>query len=157
MLFPKAADLPESIPGDFATDFWNYPMFKGGNPPGTLGYLIQNDHPALAEFPTESHSDWQWQALAHHSRAVVLDGFPGFRPIVQTIDDFERNHRLGTIFEARVGTGSLLVCTIDLPSMPDFPEAAQLTRSLLDYAASSRFAPTATLDGAALRKALHGR
>jgi hypothetical protein len=156
VLFPKAEDLPGSIPGDFATDFWNYPMFKGGNPPGTLGFLIQNHHPALAEFPTDFHSDWQWQTLAHHSRAVVLDKFAGFLPILQTIDNFERNHRLGTIFEAKIGAGSLLVCTIDLPSLPECPEAGQLMRSLLDYAASPHFAPPFTLDGAALRKALHG-
>ena len=87
---------------------------------------------------------------------MILDGFPGLKPIVQTIDDFDRNHRLGTIFEARVGEGRLLVCTIDLPSLKGTPEADALMRSLLDYAASPRFAPTATLDGASLRKAIHG-
>ena len=156
VLFPAAADLPGSIPGDFATDFWNYPMFKGGNPPGTLGYLIQDKHPALGEFPTEFHSDWQWQTLAHHSRTVILDSFPSIQPIVQTIDNFERNHRLGTIFEVKVGKGSLLVCTIDLPSMTDVPEAQQLMQSLLDYASSEKFAPAVAVDGKALRLALHG-
>jgi hypothetical protein len=156
LLFPTAADLPGSIPGDFATDFWNYPMFKGGNPPGTLGYLIQDKHPALAEFPTDFYSHWQWQTLAHHSRTVVLDALASIQPIVQTIDNFERNHRLGTIFEVKVGKGSLLVCTIDLPSIPEVPEAQQLMQSLLDYTSSERFAPAVVVDGKALRSALHG-
>jgi hypothetical protein len=156
LLFPNLNDLKESIPGDFATDFWNYPMFKGGNPPGTLGYLIQDKHPALAEFPTEFHSDWQWQTVAHHSRTVILDDFPDLKPIVQTIDNFERNHRLGTVFEVKIGPGRLLVCTIDLPHLQGEPEARQLMRSLLDYVASTRFDPVATVGATALGKALYG-
>ncbi|MGW8315981.1 MAG: hypothetical protein ACWGNV_10300, partial [Bacteroidales bacterium] len=48
---------------------------------------------------------------------------------------------MGMIFECRVGTGKLLVCTSRLPDITDQPEAAQLYRSLLRYAGSDAFHP----------------
>jgi hypothetical protein len=127
-------------------------MFKKGNPPGTMGLLIQDQHPALAAFPTRFYSEWQWQTLAHHSQAIILDSLAGYRPIVQPIDNFDRNHRLGTIFELKVGYGSLLVCAIDLPGMTNSPEAAQLLSSLEQYTRSPKFAPTREVSPEELRK-----
>ncbi len=157
LLLPKAAEAPNSLPGYFTPDFWCYPMFKKGNPPGTLGLLIQDTHPALASFPTRFYSEWQWQSLAHHSQAIILDSLAGYRPIVQPIDNVERNHRLGTIFELKVGAGRLLVCAIDLPAMPDAPEAAQLLLSLEQYAQSPKFAPAREVSPGELRKLLWGK
>ena len=72
----------------------------------------------LAGFPTEFYSNWQWWDLLNASQSVILDATPAeFRPIVQVIDNFSRNHKLGNVFEARVGKGRLLVCTIDLLSL----------------------------------------
>jgi hypothetical protein len=156
LLLPKPDEAPNSIPGYFTPDFWCYPMFKQGNPPGTMGLLIQDRHPALAEFPTRFYSEWQWQSLAHHSQAIILDSLAGYRPIVQPIDNFDRNHRLGTIFEFQVGAGRLLVCSIDLPAMTDAPEAAQLLLSLETYAQSPRFAPTREISPDDLRHLLRG-
>ena len=35
-------------------------------------------------------------------------------PIVQVIDNFERNHRLGVLLECSVGQGQLLVCSCNV-------------------------------------------
>jgi len=70
------------------------------------------------------------------------------------IDNFERNHKLGLVFETRVGNGALLVCAIDLPGHQDKPEARQLYHSLLRYAASDAFAPATELDIDLLNKML---
>ena len=103
--------------------------------PGTMGLLIDASHPALAAFPTENHSDWQWWDLVMGSRALVLDATPvEFRPIVQDIDNFERNHKLGFLFEARVAKGALLVCTLDLFHKQESPVARQMLHSLMKYA-----------------------
>jgi len=103
--------------------------------PGTMGLLIAASHTALAAFPTETHSNWQWWDLAIGSRALVLDATPAdFRPIVQVIDNFERNHKLGVLFEARVEKGTLLVCTLDLLHKPESPVARQMFQSLTKYA-----------------------
>jgi len=49
------------------------------------------------------------------SKAIILNETPAdFRPIVQVIDNQERNVKLGAIFETRVGAGKLLVCALDL-------------------------------------------
>ena len=154
LLLPEPAKLPESIEGMWASDFWNWGMFKSLSEerhmpvaPGTLGILCDPKHPALADFPTEFHSDWQWFHLLQNSRALILDGMPaGTRPLVQVIDNYERAHRLGVIFEARVGSGRLLVSAIDLMGQQDKPEARQLMHSLLRYMNSNRFEPATEMD-----------
>jgi hypothetical protein len=154
LLLPEPAKLPGSIEGMWASDFWNWGMFKSlaeerhmQVAPGTLGILCDPKHPALADFPTEFHSDWQWFHLLQNSRALILDGMPaGTRPVVQAIDNYERAHRLGVVFEARVGSGRLLVSAIDLVGQQDKPEARQLMHSLLRYMNSSRFEPAAEMD-----------
>ena len=153
LLLPEPAKLTNSAEGFFASDFWCHPMFRNicednkvPPAPGTLGLLIQNKHPALARFPTEFHSDWQWWPMVMSSRAVVLDEAPAsYRPIVQVINNFERNHKLGLLFEARVGRGKILVCCADLPGLQDHPEARQLWASLLVYAGSESFSPSQEL------------
>jgi len=149
--------LPRSLAGAFQPDFCNYALFgKKYNPPGTLGILCNPGHPALAEFPTEFHSNWQWWDLVKKSRPIILDNTPpSFRPLVQIIDNFVRNHKLGIVFEARVGRGRLLVCSIDLDSdLSHRPVARQLLHSLLAYMGSDRFQPGQELDEQVLSKLL---
>jgi len=162
LLLPEPSKLTNAIEGFFASDFWCYPMFrriceekKTPVAPGTLGLLCDPTHPALAQFPTEFHANWQWWSLMTHSRALVLDGTPAdFLPIVQVIDNFERNHKLGLLWETRVGAGRLLVCSIDLPGLADHPEARQLMASLLAYTASDRFKPVPSLRVEQVRRLL---
>jgi len=151
VLIPGDTNWADTVPGGYATDFWNWPMFNGT--PGTMGLLIQPQHPALAAFPTRFHSERQWSYLAHASTPVILTGTPhALRPIVQVIDNYERNEKLGLVFEAAVGTGRLLVCAVDLlgDKLRDRPEARQLLASLLRYAGSPAFAPAVPMDVAAL-------
>ncbi len=145
LLFPAPFKVAKAVPGFFASDFWCYPMFRRGNPPGTLGLLCDPRSPALARFPTESHSNWQWWHILQNSAAFILDEAPvGLYPIVQIIDNFDsdRNHKLGLIFEGNVNGGSLLVCGSDLPSMREDPAACQLFDSLLAYMNSPEFTPS---------------
>ena len=152
--FPDQTQLKEQTVGAlFQTDYWNYRMFKSiceglGRPvsPGTMGLLIDEKHPALAEFPTEFHTNWQWFPIVKQSYPLIMDGTPErLKPIVQVIDNIERNHKLGLLFECKVDEGNLLVCMADLAAVQDKPEARQFYKSLLDYVASSSFAPTSKL------------
>ena len=90
----------------------------------------------------------KWGDVRNRSKAIVLNGAPeGYRPIVQAIDNFERNYRLGIIFETRVGKGRLLVCAIDLDTDIDSRPAARcLRKSLIEYASGSNFNPEFELD-----------
>ncbi|MGD0868749.1 MAG: sugar-binding domain-containing protein [Bryobacteraceae bacterium] len=133
------------LPMRFLPVFWSNGYFN--NQPGTMGILCDPQHPALAGFPTFAHESWQYWELTEGSHAFILDKAPlGFRPIIQVIDDFHRNHRLGAVIEAAVGKGKLLAVSFDLTTALDQrPVARQLLHSLLDYAASDRFAPKQTL------------
>ena len=136
----------------FSSIFWNT-AWTGGQPPHTLGILCDPKHPALAEFPTDPHTNWQWWELIANSQCMILDGLPPkLRPIVQVIDDWFTNRRLGLVFEARVGSGKILVCNIDLHGdLADRPVARQLRRSLVHYMDTSSFSPTVSLDPAQIR------
>ena len=142
-----------TVGGLFQTDYWNYRMFRTicenlDRPvsPGTLGILTDPGHPALADFPTEFHTNWQWFPIIKQSYPMILDRLSDdYRPIVQVIDNVERNHKLGLLFEFKVGNGKLLVCMSDLKAVQDKPEARQFYRSILEYMESSAFAPSYSL------------
>jgi len=141
LLIPDSRSWANTVKGGYATDYWCWPMFN--NTPGTMGLLCDPAHPALAAFPSSFHSERQWSVLCHAATPVILAQAPsGFRPIVQVIDNLERNEKLGLILEAQVGEGSLLICAVDLLSLQQHPEARQLLSSLLGYAASPAFAPS---------------
>ncbi len=155
VLLARPEQLKQSVAMAFQSGFWS-PMFRnkpgrlnplGRETPGTQGILCDPRHPLFRDFPTEYHTNWQWWRLVKHSRAMILDTTPReFRPIVQVIDGFDRNHKLGLVFEARVGRGRLLACSIDLPALQDHPEARQFLAALQNYAASEDFRPTHELD-----------
>lgn len=147
LFFPAKADIKRSIKGNFITDFWCYPMFKKYTPAGTMGILCNPQSPALAKFPTEFHSNWQWWRLVKNTPVVVLDATSKtYRPIIQVVDNFDRNNKLGLLFECKVGKGSLLVSSIPLPSLTDYLEANCLYQSLIDYMQSNAFTPTEIWD-----------
>ncbi|HEV2694489.1 MAG TPA: hypothetical protein VG347_16465 [Verrucomicrobiae bacterium] len=135
--------------------FWNIQMTV--RPPqnrtprfdAMLGLLCDTNHPALAEFPTDKNCDWQWTPLINGVRTVNLSGAPrSLKPIVWAIDDWNRNWKLGVIFECNVGPGLLLVSAINLDGEHGGPGLSQLRRSLLDYMRGDKFHPTATLTSA---------
>jgi hypothetical protein len=140
LFLPRNADLDWwSPPLARVPVFWNAQM--GPTWSRMLGLWCDTNSPALADFPTEANCDWQWTELLRNTRAVNLDHLPkDLQPIVSAIDDWNRNYKLGVIFEARVGKGRLLVCSIDLNGNSS-PVAQQLRRSLLDYMAGDKFQP----------------
>ena len=150
---PEKMNFAQSMPGKFLPVFWS-PVWFPKQIPNTLGILCDPAHPALAGFPTEIHSNWQWYDLLQNSRALNLEETPAdFRPIVQVIDNFARNHKMGNLFEARAGKGKLLACTMDLRSnMERRPAARQMLKSLQDYVASEKFRPGLELPLATLDK-----
>jgi hypothetical protein len=155
LLFPRPEDIRnKSVGGLFIPEFWNYGMFKGISEwmkkpvsPGTLGILTNPDHPIFNSFPTGFHTDWQWFSIIKAGNPLILDNAPaGYKPIVQVIDNLERNHKLGLIFECRAGKGRLLVCMSQLNKLTDRPEAVQLYESIIRYIESDKFDPAVVLN-----------
>ena len=148
LLMPDSSKL--TVGGLFQTDYWNYRMFKTISEnnkksvsPGTLGILCNPEHPIFHGFPTEMHTNWQWFPVIKASHPFMLDNTGrDYRPIVQVIDNIERNHKLGLVFEFAVGKGKLLVCMADLESASSYPEGRAFYRSVLEYMNSKDFAPT---------------
>jgi len=155
---PRDADLDPALSPHLARVpvFWNIQMTV--RPPqnptakfdAMLGLLCDAGSKALAKFPTGMNCDWQWTSIINNVRSVNMNKAPdALRPIVWAIDDWNRNWKLGVIFEARVGDGGenngrLMVSAINLLN-PASPVALQLRRSLLDYMAGNDFNPTAQL------------
>ncbi len=117
-------------------------------PPHTLGFLVDPAHPAFTDFPTESHSNLQWWEIVNKAQVMNLEDFPlSFRPLVQPIDTWFLNRRLGLILETRVGTGKLMLCSADLMGSPDTrPVARQLLHSLTKYMQSASFNPKESVE-----------
>lgn len=179
----KVTRKHSAVEGSFMPTFWNMMLF---NQTGTMGILCQDGHPALSQFPTEFHSNWQWADLLgrfsaaqsfrtagapaeycdemeqlwgdvrNRSKAIVLNDAPeGYRPIVQAIDNYKRNYRLGIIFETKVGAGRLLVCALDLDTdIESRPAAKCLKQSLFDYVSGPDFNPEHELDSKMLKTVL---
>ncbi|MBN1997013.1 beta-galactosidase [candidate division KSB1 bacterium] len=155
LLFPTVESVQDnSVAGLFPPDFWNYGMFKGiseraNKPisPGTLGILTNPEHPLFNGFPTDSHTNWQWWSIIKASFPMILDKTAHhYRPVVQIIDNCERNFKLGLIFEFAVENGRLLICTARLNDMLDIPEAYHLYKSIINYMESDNFEPDYSVD-----------
>lgn len=146
LLFVKPGSVAETdtLKGEYCTDFWCYPMFRSISegagkpiPVGTMGLLIENDHPAFNEFACETYTTAQWYHIVMNSRPMILDHMEQtkhIKPIVRMMDNFERNHNLGLIYEVQCGTGRLFVCHADLLALKEeYPEARCLYNSLVNY------------------------
>lgn len=136
-----------SVQVGFSSIFWNT-AWTNGQPPHTLGILCNPKHPALADFPTEYYSNWQWWDAMSHSNAILLSDFsPDLIPIVRIIDDWFTNRPLALIFEARVGKGKIIVAGVDLiTDSKKRPEARQLLFSLKKYMVDKFFIPTTAIE-----------
>jgi beta-galactosidase len=134
--------------------FWNRLMNPGRT--WMLGLWCDTKHPALAGFPTESNCDWQWTDLLARTHALKIDALPHtLQPIVQAIDDWNRNFRLAMLYECSVGPGKLMVSSLDLNST--HPGAISLRRSVLDHMASPGFKPATAVTEAEMNKWLEVR
>jgi beta-galactosidase len=154
---PKNSELDWfSPPLDTLPVFWNRQMGPAWG--RMLGLWIDGDPTelksrALAGFPTFSGFDWQWAEVIRNVRAVNLDRLsPDLEPVVWAIDDWNRNYKLGVIFECAVGQGKLLVSAIDVTKPDDRnPVLQQLRHSLINYVNSDCFQPRVPVSAGEMR------
>ena len=151
LLSPKKETV-KGLEGKFLPVFWSPVHFP--KQAVTMGLLCDPRHPALAHFPTDMHSDWQWWNLVKRSRVMVLDSIAPVSPIVESVDNFVNNRRLAQVFEAKVGKGSLIFSSIDLLTDSNLPEIRQMQYSLLRYMQSTEFHPSTSLSESQLRSLL---
>lgn len=140
-------EMGGSVGVGFSSIFWNT-AWTNNQKPHTLGILCNPSHPALKLFPTEYCSNWQWWDAMSHADAILLKEFPAeLKPIVRVIDDWVTNRPLALLFEAKVGSGKIIVSGADLVNdLEKRPEACQLLKSLINYMQGENFQPTVNIN-----------
>ena len=139
--------VPQECPGrktHFASHFWNPIMFNWA--PMIVGTLIEHTHPAFRDFSTSYYADWQWWDILNYTTAMDLTDLRSLTPIIQSVDTYEENRKLGISFEATVGKGKLFVlCADDNKHIDNRPAMRQLLLSVRNYVASDSFTPATSL------------
>lgn len=140
--------IPDSVVGratKFTGHFWNPIMFNWD--PMIVGTLIDSTHKSLAGFPTDDYADWQWTDILDHSTALDLTSIEKLTPVIQSIDSYEHNRKLGVAFEVATTEGGRLfvLCTDTCKNMANRPATTQLLHSVNDYVNSDEFQPTLTV------------
>lgn len=139
--------VPDSILGrkaQFASHFWNPIMFNWD--PMIVGTSIHHQHPVFRDFPTSYYADWQWWDILNYAGAIDVTALTGLTPIIQSVDTYEVNRKLGIAFEAQVGKGKLFFLNLDLSKkMDERPATNQLLRSISQYVRSADFRPSTTI------------
>ncbi len=140
--------VPSDAPGRktrFASHFWTPIMFNWD--PMIVGTLIDDRHPAFGSFPTDMYADWQWTDILDNARALNLTDIGPLTPVIQSIDTYEVNRKLGIAFEAKVGRGRLFVLCVDPDKNIDQrPATRRLLRSVSDYVSGQAFNPAFSLE-----------
>ena len=139
--------LPQSIQAQFSPDFWSVGTFAGQE--GGMGQLIDAGHPLFHSFPTAAHTDWQWWPMAGQ-RALILP--EPWQAIVTVMDSYATLRPMAQLLECRCGGGRLLLSTMGLQDLQQYPEARALLGSLYGYLASGQFQPTQEIPLEALRR-----
>ncbi|WP_348822905.1 sugar-binding domain-containing protein [Flavobacterium aestuarii] len=130
----------KGIEGKFVPVFWSPVHFP--KQAGTMGVLCNPSHKALADFPTDMNTDWQWWDLNVNSTTLITDGIEGGNPIVEMVDNFANNRKLASLFEGSIGSGKLVIASFDLTTDLDkCPVAKQMLISILKYMNSESFNP----------------
>lgn len=160
LLSLKKGTLSKEFGGDiaigFSSIFWNT-SWTNGQAPHTLGILCNPKHPALAHFPTDFYSNYQWWDAMSHSGAIHIGKISkDIQPIVRVIDDWFTNRSLALLFEVKVGSGRLLVSGIDFhQDMEKRQSARQLLHSLKKYMQSASFCPAMSMNEEVIKSLIH--
>lgn len=128
--------LPSSIQAQFTSDFWSVGTFAGQE--GAMGQLIDSSHPIFERFPTEFHTNWQWWAMATQ-RAIILP--QRYEAIITEMDSYAFLRPMAQLLECRCQNGRLMLSTMGLQNLQQYPEARALLDAIYQHMASDQFMP----------------
>ena len=107
-----------------------------------MGQLIDAEHPVFAGFPTEHYTNWQWWPMAGQ-RAMILPR--RVEAIVTEMDSYAYLRPMAQLLECRCGGGRLMLSSLGLHSLQQYPEARALQKAIYDYLAQARPLPAQEL------------
>ena len=137
----REENLPHSIRAQFTTDFWSVGNFAAQE--GGMGQLIDEKHPLFEEFPTEFHTNWQWWPMAGQ-RAVILP--QPMKAIITEMDSYAYMRPMIQLMECRCGNGKLMLSSLGLQELQQYPEARALLSAIYRYMDSERFDPEQSME-----------
>jgi hypothetical protein len=148
LLVPERSSIRGELPQCFSSMYWNCPWTDGGET-HTMGIICQPDHPVFKSFPTTGNSDWHWWELLAECSPMILDEWEmedawpkAHRPLIQAIDGWLLNRKLGVLVEGAVGDGRIMVTSMDILSdLDQRPVARAMKKSILEYMNSTQFRP----------------
>ena len=103
-----------------------------------MGQLIDRKHPIFRDFPTDTHTDWQWWPMATQ-RAFILP--ENYQAIIAALDSYAYLRPLAQLLECRCHGGRLLISSMGLQNLQQYPEARALLGSIYQYIVSEDFKP----------------
>ncbi|MCD8336876.1 MAG: hypothetical protein LUD18_06310 [Lachnospiraceae bacterium] len=140
-----AEAMPSSIKTQFTTDFWSVGTFPAQE--GGMGQLIDEKHPLFVNFPTEFHTNWQWWPMATQ-RAIILPEYK--KSIVAQMDSYAYMRPMTQLLECRCGGGRLLLSSMALQNLQQYPEARALQNAIYQYLVSEQFCPEQEMEAEVL-------
>ena len=104
-----------------------------------MGLLIDNEHPLFKDYPTNFYPEYQW-FVQSSQRALILP--EGVHSIVTVMDSYAYLRNMGMLMEYRHKKGRVLVSSMGLHNLMNYPECRALLTSIYRYLASDEFNPT---------------
>ena len=104
-----------------------------------MGQLIDSGHPIFENFPTEGFTNYQWWPMATQ-RALILPKY--MDTIITEMDCYAYLRPMTQLMEVRCGGGKLLISSMGLQNLQQYPEARALLRNIYNYMVSDKFEPS---------------
>ena len=135
-LSPPQEALSGAVRGCFSPNFWSVRTFPSQE--GTMGLLIEKDHPLFRYYPTEEFGDWPWWIMAGR-RVFRLSR--QMDAILAMMDSSARLRPLAQMLECRCLGGRLLISSLALQDLQAYPECLALQRAVFSYMDTPDFKP----------------
>ena len=135
--------------GPFKSLPTTYRIGMAGRCAGNFATVVKKGHPALEGLPHDGYCGWQFRRLMEGGKVVQLEADVPFDPVVDVASAVKFVIRQAAMFEYRVGSGRLLVCSFNFKG--NDPAAAWLRARLVAYAGSSAFEPAQSISPEQLR------
>ena len=114
-----------------------------------MGQLIDDSHPIFKEFgfPTEGFTNYQWWPMATQ-RAIILPKY--MDTIVTEMDCYAYLRPMTQLMEVKCGGGKLIISSMGLQNLQQYPEARALLGSIYAYMDSDKFKPSEEMSAEAV-------
>lgn len=145
-----AESIPGSIQAQFSTDFWSVGTFPTQS--GAMGQYIHKEHPIFTAFPTEHHTNWQWWPMASQ-RAMCLPR--RLDAIIEEMDSYAYLRPMAQLVACRCNGGRLLISSMGLHDLQQYPEARALQQSIYTWLASAKVWPEQELTVEEVQRIIH--